>query len=1237
MNPVHRPAARLAALLLALLGLGFHAQAGAILNEVHYHPAELAAFDTAGDPVMDLTDDVHEFVELHNPDDTAQDVGGWILSGAVDFVFPVGTTIPARGHLVVAGNPDRLAAVAAYGLQRSEVLGPWTGKLGNSGDTVRLRNPAGQVQDSVSYSPRSPWPITADALGVDSDWSGISPTPHQYRGRSLERVRADVAASDPGNWVASPLSDGPSPGRPNHAGTEVLPVVLQAAVSQATDGHRLIRAGVSAALETVFSRVPAGSLPVVQAFVDDINLTNETVRRFPMERVGGAAENRFTVELPGQANRSVVRWRIAFESAGATNVVHPRPDDPFRWNAYFVTPVRAATTNRIYDVLISTRSLTILTTNISSTPRRWMGPNPPAALRPSWNASQPAVFVVDGHVYDVMFRHHGSQFRRDVNRRSYKVQFPSYDRLDDRESLFVTDKDYRTSGGHAIWRAADLPTPRTWWVDLYLNGNARLQRLAQEEYDGDLLRRYHAEHDAAAPAGTPKEEIGEFHKTQGVFDVEGPFGRGDGTRLPNLVRNGSVYWTARARYEIVYSLQNRSWVGQTPFMNMLDAMWLARSNVTTAPRGISTNRLADFFRAQWDLPKTFTHQAMINWGGVWDDTIHNYLLWHQRDGRWAWLPWDFDDMFDARGTGDSIFDGAPFGGVNYFRQSLMASVRADYAAKAWEVNNTILDPENLAQLGISANITRWAAGRQTAVNRQLGLGDYPRPQRPAALSPSGFAGVGPGALLRAGPYANTNAGAGPMGAAHWQIRATNGTWFEPIVSVTNSGPSTEFAIPFDRLAIGTTYQWRVRFLDGAGRPSVWSTNLFFRYGPPASSGWRISEFLADNRGAVRNGQDLPDFIELAAEGSPVDLTGWTLTDDLANPSKFTFTSNPSVNSDGRVVIWCDRRTASPGLHSGFSLDNDGETLALFRPTTNGLELADLVVFGPQVADNSVGRVASGWRPGAPSPGSANSEVALGSSTALRINEWLAGSSGTTTDWIELHNLASAVVELSGLSLTDDLGSPGKSPFPPLSYIGPGGFLRVVADGAPAATGNRATFRLAAGGSSIGLHDAAGRRIDHVLFGPQAPGTAVGRVPDGVGELQALGAGSPGASNPVPDLDGNGLGDAWESAHGLVGLGASGAAGADPDADGLTNLQEFRLGTDPLDASSDFHLRVVSEGTEPGLEFHAAPRQRYVLQRLSPDGLGWVDEAEFPLLQTARRQRRPLGTEASGVYRVRIAR
>jgi len=103
-----------------------------VISEIHYHPVEEPAFDSGYNAALDLSDDVHEFIEIQNAGTTAVDLTGWSLADGMGYVFPAGTSIPAGGFRVIAKNPARIEAV--YGI--TGVLGPFVGKLSNSGDSV---------------------------------------------------------------------------------------------------------------------------------------------------------------------------------------------------------------------------------------------------------------------------------------------------------------------------------------------------------------------------------------------------------------------------------------------------------------------------------------------------------------------------------------------------------------------------------------------------------------------------------------------------------------------------------------------------------------------------------------------------------------------------------------------------------------------------------------------------------------------------------------------------------------------------------------------------------------------------------------------------------------------------------------------------------------------------------------------------------------------------------------------
>ena len=145
-----------------------------------------------------------EFIELANTFATDEDIGGYRLSGEIDFVFPAGTVLAGGAYVVVARDPAALRT--HYGL--TNVVGPWLGGLSNNGGTVRLRHRTGAVFLEVEYGTDVPWPRAADGAG-----------------HSLVLARPSYGENDPWAWAASD-SIGGSPGRADSFGPEPLRSVV---------------------------------------------------------------------------------------------------------------------------------------------------------------------------------------------------------------------------------------------------------------------------------------------------------------------------------------------------------------------------------------------------------------------------------------------------------------------------------------------------------------------------------------------------------------------------------------------------------------------------------------------------------------------------------------------------------------------------------------------------------------------------------------------------------------------------------------------------------------------------------------------------------------------------------------------------------------------------------------------------------------------------------------------------
>ena len=172
------------------------------LSEIAYHPGT-----ALGEDESDL-----EFIELHNPADVALSLEvppaaltGWKITGGVNLRLPTQLVLPPHGFLLAVSfdpqqNPSALARFKSrYGdVGSATLVGPWSGQLNNSGETVRIQAPT-------------------RASGTNPVWAVVSETRYDPAdqpvadggGASLHRRSLLLASPDPASWVAAT----PSPGK----------------------------------------------------------------------------------------------------------------------------------------------------------------------------------------------------------------------------------------------------------------------------------------------------------------------------------------------------------------------------------------------------------------------------------------------------------------------------------------------------------------------------------------------------------------------------------------------------------------------------------------------------------------------------------------------------------------------------------------------------------------------------------------------------------------------------------------------------------------------------------------------------------------------------------------------------------------------------------------------------------------------------------------------------------------
>ncbi|MDB6069806.1 MAG: hypothetical protein JWL81_977 [Verrucomicrobiales bacterium] len=287
-----------------------------VINEIHYDPL---------DPTKP-----QEFIELHNAGATPVNLTGWRIASAVDYTFgPV--TLPAGGYFCVVQNPTQFATTWPAAAANS--AGPWIGKLKNSGETIELRNAAGDLVNAVDFGEGFPWPTASRGLGPSMEL--LHPSLDPGLGASWRRATATATPGAANGAKLATASAAPPairavshfPEQPTSSTT----VPITATVTD-PDGIGSVVMRYQVVVPGTYWRKSDA------AFTNPVNWTNLTMLDDGTAGDAVAGDSIYTALIPAtvQAHRRLVRYQITVTDSLANTVRVPYPDDEQPNFAYFV-------------------------------------------------------------------------------------------------------------------------------------------------------------------------------------------------------------------------------------------------------------------------------------------------------------------------------------------------------------------------------------------------------------------------------------------------------------------------------------------------------------------------------------------------------------------------------------------------------------------------------------------------------------------------------------------------------------------------------------------------------------------------------------------------------------------------------------------------------------------------------------------------------------------------------------
>jgi hypothetical protein len=394
-----------------------------VINEIHYNGPDNTVRE--------------EFIELYNPGDAPVDLSQWRLRGGVTYAFPINTLVPGHGFVVVAEDPQTVQA--RFG---ATAFGPWSGALNNDGETATLSDALDHVIDEVAFTTEFPWPIAANGAGASmqlvnpdldndlgSSWrSGTPPTPG-----ATNVVFAANAAPNIRQVKHTPKS----PTATNQV-TITCKVTDPEGVASVSLRYQLVAPGqflpatlpLTVAQLNNYNSVPLTNSPN-PAFEAATNWITIAMHDDGLNGDEAAGDNIYSIVLPPQPNRTLVRYRTTVaDTLGAARRA-PFEDDPSLNFAYFVyngvpdygkVPAAAMQSLPVYFLL--TRKTDFDTCNAYNGGDQLPQFTGSVANEGRFVFNWSGAFVYDGEVYDhVHYRTQGANGRYQPARRSYRIEF----------------------------------------------------------------------------------------------------------------------------------------------------------------------------------------------------------------------------------------------------------------------------------------------------------------------------------------------------------------------------------------------------------------------------------------------------------------------------------------------------------------------------------------------------------------------------------------------------------------------------------------------------------------------------------------------------------------------------------------------------------------------------------------------------------------------------------------------